>query len=56
VGVGHSDRNSGLIADALEAAVSEAANVLEVVRFRIGPSMGALTGPGAVGCVMCPAG
>jgi fatty acid-binding protein DegV len=56
VGVGHSDRNSGLIADALEAAVGEAANVLEVVRFRIGPSMGALTGPGAVGCVMCPAG
>lgn len=56
VGVGHSDRHSGVIADALEAAVGEAANVIEVVRFRIGPSMGALTGPGAVGCVMCPAG
>jgi hypothetical protein len=27
-----------------------------VVRFRIGPSMGTLTGPGAVGCVVSPEG
>jgi fatty acid-binding protein DegV len=56
VGIGHSSHESLSIADALEAAVAEAANVLEVVRFRIGPSMGTLTGPGAVGCVISPAG
>lgn len=56
VAVGHSDRGSEPLADALEGAVEAAATVTEVVRFRIGPSMGALTGPGVVGCVMCPIG
>ncbi len=52
VGVGHSDASSLPTADALAAALGEVANVFEVVRFRIGPSMGSLTGPGAVGCVV----
>ncbi len=56
VGVGHTDSTSLLFANAVEDGVGEAANVIEVVRYRIGPSMGALTGPGAVGCVMFPAG
>ncbi len=54
VAVGHSDSASAPLADALEGAVEAAATVFEVVRFRIGPSMGALTGPGAISCVMCP--
>jgi fatty acid-binding protein DegV len=37
-------------------AVSESSNVVEVVRYRIGPSVGAHTGPGTVGCFMFPAG
>lgn len=54
VAIGHSDAASAPLADALEGAVEAAASVLEVVRFRIGPSMGALTGPGVISCVMCP--
>ena len=54
VAVGHSDQASAPLGDALEGAIEAAASVAEVVRFRIGPSMGALTGPGVVSCVMCP--
>ena len=54
VGVGHSGAATEPLADALEAAVSESANVLEVVRFRISPSVGAFGGPGAAGCFMFP--
>jgi fatty acid-binding protein DegV len=54
VAVGHSDVASEILGDAVEGAVEAAASVFEIVRFRIGPSMGALTGPGAVSCVMCP--
>jgi fatty acid-binding protein DegV len=53
--VGHSDASSAVVADALEAAVGEAASVIEVVRYRIGPSVGALSGPGTAGCFMFPA-
>lgn len=52
IGVGHSDATSEPAADALATAIGNAGNVLEVVRFRIGPTMGVLTGPGAVGCVI----
>ncbi len=55
VAVGHSDAATEPLADALEAAVSESARVLEVVRYRVGPSVGAHTGPGTVGCFMFPA-
>ncbi|MFZ4720858.1 MAG: DegV family protein [Ilumatobacteraceae bacterium] len=54
VAIGHSDQDSAPIAQALEDGLESAASVAELVRFRIGPAMGALTGPGAVGCVMCP--
>ncbi|MDO8390600.1 MAG: DegV family protein [Actinomycetota bacterium] len=54
VGVGHSNEASEGIAEALQAAVSEAANVLEVVRFRVGASVGAFSGPGGAGCFMFP--
>lgn len=54
IAIGHSDDQSAPIAQALEDGLESAASVVEVVRFRIGPAMGALTGPGAVGCVMCP--
>jgi len=56
VAVGHSDSTSTQLADALEEAIGPAANVSEVVRYRIGPSMGIHTGPGSVSCFMFPAG
>ena len=43
------------LADGLEAAVGEAASVIDVVRYRVGPSVGAHTGPGTVGCFVFPA-
>jgi DegV family protein with EDD domain len=55
VAVGLADRAVEPLTEALEAAVSEAANVVEVVRYRIGPSVGAHTGPSTVGCFMFPA-
>lgn len=56
VAVGHSDAATEPLGDALEEAVSEAASVVEVVRYRVGPSVGAHTGPGTVGCFVFPAG
>ena len=55
VAVGHSDAETAPLADGLQEALGEAAGVLEVVRYRIGPSIGAHTGPGTVGCFMFPA-
>ncbi len=55
VAVGHSDWETAPIADALEAAICEAANVIDVVRYRVGPSVGVHTGPGTAGCFMFPA-
>jgi DegV family protein with EDD domain len=55
VAVGHSCGASSAMADALEAAVGEAASVVDVVRYRIGPSVGAHTGPGTVSCISFPA-
>jgi len=55
VAVGHSDTLSAPLADALEDAVAAAANVVDVVRYRVGPSVGAHTGPGTSGCFTFPA-
>jgi fatty acid-binding protein DegV len=55
VGVGCAHRDMLPIADAVAHAVGESAHVADVVRFRIGPSVGAETGPSAVSCVMFPA-
>jgi DegV family protein with EDD domain len=56
VAVGLADRAALPMTEALMDAVSESSNVVEVVRYRIGPSVGAHTGPGTVGCFMFPAG
>jgi DegV family protein with EDD domain len=55
VAVGLAHRSSQRFSEALEAAVKAAPNVVEIVRYRIGPSIGAYTGPGTVGCFMFPA-
>lgn len=55
VAVGLAGRTAGPLTEALAAAVGASVNVLEVVRYRIGPSVGVYTGPGAVGCFMFPA-
>jgi len=49
VGVGMADAATAPFCDALEARLSHAAEVGEVVRYRVGPSVGAHTGPGTVG-------
>jgi fatty acid kinase fatty acid binding subunit len=55
VAVGLAERSAEPLTEALEVAVGESANVVEVVRYRIGPSVGVYTGPGTVGCFMFPA-
>ncbi len=54
VAVGHTCSGSVAVADELAAVVGAAANVAEVVRYRIGPSVGALCGAGVAGCFMFP--
>lgn len=51
VGVGHSDATSRPVADELAARLASDREVDEVVRYRIGPSVGAHTGPGTAGVV-----
>jgi fatty acid-binding protein DegV len=50
VAVGLGDRTGEPLTDALAKSLSSAANVTEVVRYRIGPSIGAYSGLGTVGC------
>ena len=56
VAVGVADRAAAPLSEALAAAIGDAANVVEVVRYRVGPSVGVHTGPGTVGCFMFPVG
>lgn len=51
VGIGDSDTTSRPVADELERRLASASNVREVVRYRVGPSVGAHTGPGTAGVV-----
>ena len=51
VGVGVADRGTEPLAGALEARLAAAPEVDEIVRYRVGPSVGAHTGPGTVGAV-----
>ena len=53
VGVG--DATTPALADALAAALGARPEVVELVRYRIGPSVGAHTGPGTVGACFFPA-
>jgi len=56
VGVGLADPATAPLAQALEDRLLGASEVLDVVRYRVGPSVGAHTGPGTVGAVWYPAG
>jgi fatty acid-binding protein DegV len=55
VGVGLADSSGEPLTRALEAAVGDLGNVVEVVRYRVGPSIAVYSGLGGVGCFMCPA-
>lgn len=55
VAVGLADRSGEPLVEALVDVVGNSANVLEVVRYRIGPSVGVYAGLGTVGCFMFPA-
>lgn len=51
VGVGWSDESSIAVADELADLLAAASEVDEVLRYRVGPSVGAHTGPGTAGAV-----
>jgi len=55
VGVGLSDQGTLPLVQAVEERLREASEVRELVRYRIGPSVGAHTGPGTVGAMFAPA-
>ena len=54
VGVGVSDPGTLPLVEGLEGRLREAPEVSEVVRYVIGPSVGAHTGPGTVGAMFAP--
>lgn len=54
VGVGHSDESSLEVADELARRLERHAGVHDVVRYRVGPSVGVHTGPGTAGAVFHP--
>jgi len=54
VAVGMADASGERLTDSLASAIGESPNVLEVVRCRIGPSVGAYAGLGTVGRFMFP--
>lgn len=54
VGVGHSDGSSSEVADELERRLVAHPAVHDVVRYRVGPSVGVHTGPGTAGAVFHP--
>ena len=56
VGVGLSDEGTLPLVTALEDLLRDAREVAELVRYRIGPSVGAHTGPGTVGVMFAPSG
>lgn len=54
VAVGHADRDAEPLTAALLDQVGASPSVAEVVRYRVGPSVGAHTGPGTVGGFVFP--
>jgi DegV family protein with EDD domain len=54
VGVGVADAAGAALSEALEERLARAPVVREVVRYRIGPSVGAHTGPGTAGAFFYP--
>jgi DegV family protein with EDD domain len=55
VAIGTADAAAAPLSQALQDAVEASSNIHEVVHYRIGPSVGAHTGPGTAGCFMFPA-
>ncbi len=55
VGIGVADSAAAPLWQALESRLSGADEVIDLVRYRIGPSVGAHTGPGTAGAVYYPA-
>lgn len=55
VGIGVADAAVAHLWDVLEAHLAAAPEVREVVRYRVGPSVGVHTGPGTVGAMYAPA-
>lgn len=55
VAVGIADAAATPLWQALEAALTGAPEVAEVIRYRVGPSVGAHTGPGTAGAFFYPA-
>jgi fatty acid-binding protein DegV len=55
VAIGLADRSGEELVSALARVMGASPNVVEVVRYRIGPSVGAYAGLGTVGCFMFPA-
>jgi fatty acid-binding protein DegV len=55
VGVGVADAGAEPLARALQDRLARAPQVRDLVRYRVGPSVGAHTGPGTVGAVYYPA-
>ena len=55
VAVGVADQGAMPLWTALEAELDGAPQVREVIRYRIGPSVGAHTGPGTAGAFFYPA-
>lgn len=51
VGIGRSDASSFAIADKLRERLSSEKSTIELVDYRVGPSVGAHTGPGTAGAV-----
>ena len=56
VGIGVADAAVAHYWEILEARLGDAPDVEEVVRYRVGPSVGVHTGPGTVGVMFAPAG
>ena len=54
VAIGVADRAGAPLSDALDAALSNATEVRELLRYRIGPSVGVHTGPGTAGAFFFP--
>lgn len=56
VGISVADAGALPLREALEARLAGAAEVAELVRYRVGPSVGVHTGPGTAGAMWYPAG
>jgi DegV family protein with EDD domain len=54
VGVGQADAGTLPLVTAIEDRLRDAPEVVELVRYRVGPSVGAHTGPGTVGIMFAP--